>query len=114
MAAVLVLILVFVVIQIPILGAGVSIGLLLHWWIPSMSIGTGILAGTISAATAMHVLLRVLMPLGLLPSWDSIRPIDEEEEDAEDDDESDWSEPMVSRRPSKPSTSRRSRRKRRQ
>jgi len=113
MAAVLVLILVFVVIQIPILGAAVGIGLLLHWWIPSMSIGTGILAGTISAATAMHVLLRVLMPLGLLPSWDSIRPIDEEEEDAEDD-ESDWSEPMVSRRPSKPSTSRRSRRKRRQ
>lgn len=60
MTAILGLMLLYVVLQALLLGVSVAIGFLLQWFIPDVSIGTGILVGMFSTVASAHYFVRLI------------------------------------------------------
>ncbi len=60
MKAVLGLLITFLVVNLGVIASGVGIGLLLHWVLPSVDLGEGILIGIVSTALSIHYFGRIL------------------------------------------------------
>jgi len=60
MKPVLGLLSIYILVHLGIIASGVGIGLVLRWMLPSVSLGTGILAGVASTGLSLHYFLRLL------------------------------------------------------
>ena len=60
MKPVLGLLTVYLLIHLGILASGVGIGLVLHWMMPSVELGTGILIGVVSTGLSVHSFFRLM------------------------------------------------------
>ena len=82
MAAILGLMLLYVVLQALLLGVSVAIGFLLQWLIPDLSIGIGILVGLLSTIASGHCFVRLIRfaSTHMLDEIDSSEPDDDEDE----------------------------------
>lgn len=67
---VIVLLIVYLLIKIVLLGIGIGIGFLLHWMLPTVDLGMGILIGVTATGIAIHFFIRL---------WASLIEFHEEE-----------------------------------
>jgi divalent metal cation (Fe/Co/Zn/Cd) transporter len=67
---VIVLFIVYLLIKILFLGVGIGIGFLLHWMLPAVDLGMGILIGVVATGVAVHFFIRL---------WASLIEFHEEE-----------------------------------
>jgi hypothetical protein len=99
------LFIIFAVIQLFLVGFAVAIGFLLHWMIPDMAIGTGVLVGMISTIVTCYLFVQAMktsdFPLFMAKHANSDEEnedeIDQELEEEEEEEEADA--PSRKRRP---------------
>jgi hypothetical protein len=68
MVLVLGLLFLFLVVNLGILALGVGLGFLLHWLMPSVDLGMGILIGVIASGLSIHFLSSLLNYFGAFPT----------------------------------------------
>ena len=54
------LVLIYLVIKLALLALSVGVGFLLHWLMPSVELGMGILIGVIATACSVHFFIRLM------------------------------------------------------
>jgi hypothetical protein len=57
------IIIVYLLIKIILLAVGVGIGFLLHWMLPAVDLGIGILIGVVATAIAVHYFMQLMASL---------------------------------------------------
>jgi hypothetical protein len=82
MAAILALILLYVVVQVLLLAVSVGIGFILQWFIPDLGIGTGILIGLVSTVASAHCLVQ-LIRFASAHAMEEIEPTDLDDDEDE-------------------------------
>jgi hypothetical protein len=60
MKAILGLLFVYVLVNLGLIALGVGIGFLLHWMLPSVDLGTGILIAVVATGFSIHYFIRLL------------------------------------------------------
>ena len=63
MGALLGLLGIFLLITLLLLGVGLGIGSLLHWLVPAVDLGMGMLIGVVTTGLALHLLARLIAVL---------------------------------------------------
>ncbi len=63
MGALLGLLGIYVLIMLVLLGVGLGIGALLHWLVPAVDLGVGMLIGVVTTGLALHLLARLIAVL---------------------------------------------------
>ena len=60
MGALLGLLGIYLLIMLVLLGIGLGIGSLLHWLVPAVDLGVGMLIGVVTTGLALHILARLI------------------------------------------------------
>jgi len=63
MGALLGLLGIYLLITLVLLGVGLGIGSLLHWLVPAVDLGVGMLIGVVTTGLALHLLARLIAVL---------------------------------------------------
>ncbi len=68
------MLLVFVVLVLLVVGGGIGIGLLLHWLIPAVDPGIGILTGVLATIFVFQMVGRLISLAGMFPEEEDTEP----------------------------------------